>query len=126
MSFDPKKFINTAEHLSSLNNDEETVRSMIGRAYYAAFGIARDKLKIHDKEKVHKKVIDKLLNSSDRNYNEAGKSLESLRKSRVSADYDYNSPMRFTRYQNVICDANYIIEKLDQANTDKTDSSKVN
>jgi hypothetical protein len=114
MSFDPKKLLKTAVHLDSLDNDEETIRSKVNRAYYAAFGVAKIKTHITSYEDTHTKVIRALENSENPSHQKAGKGLESLRKSRRMADYDYNKTLYASAYSNVINDAKNVIEELEK------------
>jgi uncharacterized protein (UPF0332 family) len=73
--------------------EEASFRSACGRAYYAAFGIARDlllsaRLRISADGSAHSAVIRLLKESADPDVWAAGVSLELLRQTRNSADYD--------------------------------------
>jgi uncharacterized protein (UPF0332 family) len=114
MSFNPKELIKVASHLGSLEDKEEHVRSMVNRAYYAAFGAAKIKTGICNKNDIHKLVIAKLKSSKDKSAKNAGLALDSLRDLRRKADYEYDIKLVKTRCANVINDATYIIQELDK------------
>lgn len=89
--FDPNEFFITARALASEDHSEACLRSAVGRAYYAAFLVARERvqalrpgaLRRSTKRGWHQAVIAEL-KSIDRT---AGDQLDSVRKLRVSADY---------------------------------------
>ncbi|HEU4452858.1 MAG TPA: hypothetical protein VFR81_07350 [Longimicrobium sp.] len=73
--------------------EEASFRGACGRAYYAAFGIARDlllfaKLQVSADGSTHRTVIRLLMKSTDRDVRVAARSMDLLRKARNSADYD--------------------------------------
>jgi hypothetical protein len=94
--FDPEDFIKFANTLHKLKTPfvEALCRTIIGRCYYSAFLISREKLIVEYRhiylrsirEKVHQEVIDK--------FNELepfiGQKLDDLRELRIEADYYCN------------------------------------
>jgi uncharacterized protein (UPF0332 family) len=111
--FDPKNFLKVAKTFTDSNIEEE-VRTMVNRAYYAAFGVARSKTGVSDKVGTHKKVIDALFHSDKTNFKIASKSLENLYEKRKNADYDYKETLYANKFANVLIDAEYIIQKLEE------------
>lgn len=80
----PKDFLQTAQQLASAT-DEASLRTAVGRAYYAAFLVARDKLGLTNMRKqVHLKVEQQL--KRQRKFAVAGK-LHRLKELRHEADY---------------------------------------
>jgi uncharacterized protein (UPF0332 family) len=72
---------------------EACYRSACGRAYYAAFGTARELLisggfAFRGSDDDHARVVQLLKNSSDRTVQAAGSMLGQLRRTRNSSDYD--------------------------------------
>lgn len=121
MSFDPKSFLDTARELSA-SNKEESVRTMVNRAYYAAFGVAREKTGVYKSKETHQSVIKYLTESEDHKLIKVGKSLEALYLKRQSADYAYKNNLYASAYSNVINDAKSIISRI-EAIFDKQRSS---
>ena len=80
--------------------EEAGLRCSCGRAYYGAFGYARDalmsaKLKMFGDGQDHKRVSSLLKQSTDPGVKTAGGLLDQLRKTRNSADYDVGAvPLR--------------------------------
>lgn len=72
------------------------MRCACGRAYYAAFVIARDLIRVRrsvgTSRSVHRDVVDLLKSSGDAEVRGAGVSLERLRATRNSADYELARP----------------------------------
>lgn len=91
--FSPEIFLDVAKKIkeSSNLNEQGKLRTSIGRAYYAAFLVAREYLKRFgirfEKERQHQKVIDAL---DDLNQEFIKNQLEELRDFRVKADYYLN------------------------------------
>lgn len=83
-SFDPREFLSVAAHLAQVG-DEASLRTAVGRAYYASFLLARDKTGITIGRDLHRQVIDALglLPGCE----DTAELLESLRRLRVRADY---------------------------------------
>jgi hypothetical protein len=82
--FDPERFLDVANNLL-INADEGSLWTAVGRAYYAVFITARDRLRITETENVHGKVID-LVNRSVGN--SFGSQLAAMRRLRAVADYE--------------------------------------
>jgi uncharacterized protein (UPF0332 family) len=90
--FKPRKFLRLAERLVSDKNYETPcrVRTSIGRAYYAAFLFAKEKLErigrpFSNDHRVHQEVIDRLFDSEN---STIGSQLDLLYQNRRQADYD--------------------------------------
>lgn len=121
--FDWSKFSIVANELSS-KNDEEYLRSAIGRYYYSIFNQSRDYLTDILKEyeyanidNPHAEIRDRFLNSKNELENEIGESLLFLRKLRNKADYNkYDSSKFFLKNINKAKkeynDANEYLDKL--------------
>ncbi len=86
MSFDPRSFLRLAEQLAQDDNDEASLRTAVGRAYYATFLQARDRLGIRGRRDIHGKVIGGL-KARDK---AAGNQLHKLETLRGAADYEMN------------------------------------
>ena len=87
-------------------NDEAKYRSIINRAYYAAFLTARDNAGITSKRDVHKAVIDYYINAG--NFCVSNK-LSSMRNHRRKSDYDLNSPITLQDVRDVLRDSKQLI-----------------
>ena len=83
-AFEPTEFLRVAYALATEDADEAALRTAVGRAYYALFLIARDKLGVVTTEKVHGEVIG-ILNR--RNRTRIANQLSSLLNLRLAADY---------------------------------------
>ena len=108
-NFDPIKFLDVAKTIKgSSYNGEEYCRTLINRAYYAAFGHIRKKIPsvVNRGPSVHKDLIDYLKNING--YKIIGDNLEELFKKRKRSDYDY-----YTKSQN-ISDCSFIIQDAEQ------------
>ena len=92
MVFNWRDYYTLAQALAKYENYEAVLRSVVSRAYYAAFCIARNKalaqgLEIRKDESVHKQVIQYYRRNP--NTSKMGKELDELRDDRVKCDY-YN------------------------------------
>lgn len=92
---DPKLYLEQAKFLSSLPKGQDTeccIRGSCGRAYYAAFGVAREilakKFQISYNSTDHGRVVSLLKQSTDVDVQTAGSLIEQLHVTRKSADYD--------------------------------------
>ena len=93
--FDFSNFSKVGDKLSEFD-DEEYLRSAIGRYYYSIFCSARQYL-VETKNKryflkrndIHKMVSEELLKSNDLTEHYIGDTLEKLREIRNNADYDW-------------------------------------
>lgn len=92
MAFDWAEFLAFSERLyARADRDEATERTIIGRAYYSAFGVARIRLSSRVVGKsIHRQVIDAYKSSTNADKRLLGNKLDALRKRRVSADYEAN------------------------------------
>lgn len=95
MPFDPIGFLATARSLDKDHPDEAALRTCSGRAYYAAYLVARERLKAlgfvrpsHEEGSAHSWLIGKLKRSVDRDVRALGRSLLGLFDERKDADYD--------------------------------------
>lgn len=87
-----RDFLPIAQQLAA-GSSEPLWRTAIGRAYYAAFHVARELpidlgFTVPREERAHKYVIFRLSNAGDSTVEQAGRSLDSLRDFRNLADYD--------------------------------------
>lgn len=92
--FNPEIFLDVAKRIKENNELDEQgkLRTVIGRAYYAAFLTTREYLKRYkgktfDKERQHQDVLDAL---DDLDKYDIKNWLDSLRDNRVNADYYLN------------------------------------
>jgi hypothetical protein len=83
-AFDPLLFLSLARELGQ-SDDENKLRTAVGRAYYAIFLVARDKLSVVAGEKTHKEVFESL---KRRNQFRVRDQMMSLYKLRQVADYE--------------------------------------
>ncbi len=81
--FDPTQFLRVAAVIASSEANEAMLRTAVGRAYYAVFLVARDRLGVVTSEKVHSEVI-RLLTRRDR---KLGNQMFFLLNLRLAADY---------------------------------------
>ena len=91
--FDWSEFLDVAEELAQRTGDEAALRTAIGRAYYAAFGLARDHLvrsgvRIPQAGAAHPIVWRRFHASPDRAQRRIANLGGQLRKRRGWADYD--------------------------------------
>lgn len=84
-AFDPLDFLAVARSLAA-NQREAELRTAVGRAYYALFLLARDKLAVSGGPNVHQRVITQLRGRPG--YRAAADQLDALRRLRVVADYE--------------------------------------
>ena len=90
--FDPLEFLDLARSLGQTSNDEASLRTAVGRVYYALFLVARSRIATTVIGKaVHAEVI-KHVKQRDRS---AGDQLATLRRFRNVADYEL-MPLRAT------------------------------
>ncbi len=95
--FDWSDFLDVAEELANRTGDEAALRTAIGRAYYAAFGTARDRLirsgvRIPQAGAAHAVVWDRFHASPNRAERRIANLGRQLRKRRSWADYDASYP----------------------------------
>lgn len=82
---DPLAFLSLARELANRDGEEAELRTAVGRAYYALFLIAREKIGIRGPRKIHTRVIDAL--KKRRAYRSTADQLDALRRLRTVADY---------------------------------------
>ena len=108
----------------SINTKESHIRGAITMYYYAVFSVIRDYLinikhqfQFKNSWKVHKRVWEFLLNSSDDNANEIGEFLFKVRDVRNHANYDAEYDLEYflkelknihTKIENVISSVRYL------------------
>lgn len=110
MSFDPVDFLKISNELLS-GNSEAHYRSLINRAYYAAFGHVRNKLHISVSDgSVHKAVIQRLKTSESFEQAKAGAMLERLFKRRKECDYLHHIKVKQHQCEYNIKEAERIID----------------
>jgi uncharacterized protein (UPF0332 family) len=105
---------------------ETSIRGACGRAYYAAFGVARDVLlavpfTMSQSGDDHRRIVQLMKNSTDVEVATAGSLLDSLRTTRNSADYEVGrvpvrgTPFTSKRSQVALLQAHGIIAALEGA-----------
>ena len=119
--FNPEGFLNVCNH--AITNEgcqsEEFYRTVIGRAYYAAFLVAREKLiSLGDlkenelkKRSIHWLVINKY---GLRRESTIKSQLTSLKKERQKADYNLENTINFIKARNCLELSNRIIDKVNR------------
>ena len=85
MVFDPIQFLQLAQNLANPATDEAKLRTAVGRAYYTAFLVARDKARITRRRAVHMKTSIAL--KKMHGYRTLGDKLQKLSRLRGVADY---------------------------------------
>lgn len=93
MPLDPRDFLAIAERVATDHlNSEAALRTAVGRAYYATFLRARERLGVGGRHRIHRKVISALKRADSA----AGNQLDKLEELRGIADYDLNvrDPLR--------------------------------
>lgn len=92
--FDPLLFLQLADELATADADEATLRTAVGRAYYAVFLLARSKVGVHGRHNIHERVRQTISPVNSR----AASLLGSIAYVRFVADYELqpNNP----RYRN--------------------------
>jgi uncharacterized protein (UPF0332 family) len=97
MPFEWSEFLEVARFLNEQSDprfsNEAAMRCVVSRAYYAAFGTARQyACKVGhlapDQRQVHTDLKNKLKNDGNKNAREAGKLLEQLKDWREDCDYE--------------------------------------
>jgi len=87
MSLDPLEFFNVAKQVAQAGS-EAALRTAVGRTYYAAFLVARERTGIRKRKgrkSVHQLVIDKIRKREG--YKTTGDALDDLFWLRIQADY---------------------------------------
>ncbi len=84
-AFDPLHFLSLARDLANVGQNEASLRTAVGRAYYALFLVARDKTGVTEKRKIHRLVIEAI--RKRKAYHSTADQLDALRRLRTVADY---------------------------------------
>lgn len=115
--FNPEIFLDIAKRIKENRDLDEQgkFRTVIGRAYYAAFLTTREHLKIHkarsfDKDSQHKAVLDVL---DELDENDIKNLLDKLRDNRVKADYYLNKMIDPNLCEKCIVLSQMIIESIE-------------
>jgi len=115
--YDPRRFLDLANDL--LNDGdyerESRARTAIGRAYYAAFLIARQKLRekgvrIPESSEIHRIVIQTFM---EKGLSMIGNPLDQLREKRVDADYHMESNITVSLGQKCAKLSEYVIQLIE-------------
>ena len=112
-SFDPQEFLRVADSLVSQDTSEASLRTAVGRIYYAVFLTARETLGVSGRSRIHGRVIGELR----RRDRYAGGQLEKLEGLRVVADYQLDVQSAFDvdwrrNYQMARRLANFVLGRL--------------
>jgi len=84
--FDSLDFLGIARELGNRNQDEASLRTAVGRAYYALFIVARDKLGFATKKRAVHTLVAKELKKR-KGYRSTADQLTALKRLRHAADY---------------------------------------
>ena len=111
--FDPREYLRVADSLVSQDASEASLRTAVGRIYYAVFLTARETLGVSGRSRIHGRVIGELR----RRDRYAGGQLERLEGLRVVADYQLEVQSAFNtdwqrNYQMARRLANFVLERL--------------
>ena len=98
MAFRWEEYFELAKKINETFKGEAARRTVISRAYYSMFCLARDCIgyknvvKIKDwRDSVHKTVIQKLKRNNYDDFKKVGRKLDSLRQLRIISDYETNA-----------------------------------
>lgn len=97
--FEWKEFLNLAEEIfKDAFSDKAKLRTVIGRAYYSVFCIARDKKGLEGfvDGSVHKRVINAYKESAIEGDPKIGNALNALSRKRKDADYEKHAEINPT------------------------------
>lgn len=83
-AFDPMTFLQLADELVTFDADEATLRTAIGRAYYAVFLLSRAQTSVKGRHQVHYRVREAIGSRSSR----LAALLGTMSSMRLLADYD--------------------------------------
>lgn len=84
LPLDPRQFLMMASRVAEFR-DEASLRTAVGRAYYAAFLVAKEKTGVTRGERIHGLVINAV--ASRPGFPRPAREMEKLRRLRVAADY---------------------------------------
>ena len=115
--YDPSQFLELADTLVGDDQYEEAGRSRtsVGRAYYAAFLMAKKKLEelgsaFGDVHRIHEQVI---VSVNEKN-SAIGNKLETLRRYRVDADYTMEAQVNLAISKKCVSIARNVLHSLNQ------------
>ena len=113
MKFDPRLFYDVAEKLLANCSTESEYRSVINRAYYAAFGFGRIVVNVETTgSSIHQDTSNKLMGFKYERSKKAGKMLQTLFNMRKKADYKYSEKVMKWECETSVKDAKEIIDHL--------------
>ena len=114
MSFRWREYVNLAKVLCESNQDS-FLRSSVSRAYYGAFCLCRNYLKLSNIKtgQVHRIVSDKLNSSDDDDIFLAGQYIDELFKARKNCDYEGEHIINQKDAQKLIQKAIKVVEIID-------------
>ena len=126
---DERDFLTLARRLIA-ETAEASWRTAVGRAYYAAFHVARRLLEglnftVPQAERAHSYLCLRLSNCGDPQVQDAGADLNTLRRGRNAAGYDLRRPMRQLPAQAYVDMAEQVIQALDAASADPARRTQV-
>jgi hypothetical protein len=112
--FDPLDFLRLADALVTDDADEATLRTAIGRAYYAVFLLARAKTDVRGRRQVHERVREAISPVNDR----LAALLGTISTVRYFADYELHpTNTNFTNWErnweHVRRNVTSVLEELD-------------
>jgi uncharacterized protein (UPF0332 family) len=120
MSFDWSEYLDLARELNDnlIRNREAKQRSVVSRAYYAVFNLAKNYLEqveghlIPRTADAHRYVSDQFLMSADPKRQEIASKLSRLRKFRNQADYAARFPALASTATRAIAEAESVVTAL--------------
>jgi uncharacterized protein (UPF0332 family) len=119
-----RDFLPLATRLAA-GTTEADWRTAVGRAYYAAFHIARRlfaglSFTVPRADRAHQDLVFRLSNSGESAVEQAGRDLETLRRLRNRADYDETPVLTQPQAAAAVQIADGIIQTLDTASQEPT------
>ncbi len=120
VAFNPENFLEAAKAFLTGAASEAEFRTIVGRAYYAAYGSLRMRLcrakgvdpdELFGKSGRHSKLIRSIENSSH-DIRQVLFSYQRLWVERVHADYDYSAQMTHDDAKSAVSDAAWVIKQL--------------
>lgn len=115
--YDPRRFLDLSNRILSDGDyeRESRARTAIGRAYYAAFLIAYQKLRekgvrIPESSEIHRAVIQTFM---EKGLSTIGNPLDQLREKRVDADYHMDSNITVSLGQRCAKLSEYVIQLIE-------------
>lgn len=117
-----RDFLPVATRLAAASTEADW-RTAVGRAYYAAFHVARRlftdlRFLVPRADRAHQYLVFRLSNCGEPPVEQAGRDLETLRRLRNRADYDESPPLTQAQAAAAVRLADDIIRVLDDARPD--------